>query len=119
MATSSKSVVGAADLLSGGGPVGKQMRAIHWQDTPLGPPESWPQSLRTVVRILLTSRYQMWMCWGPELTMFYNDAYGPTLGVKQQWALGASAREAWKEIWPDGGPRIEHVLKTGEATWDA
>ena len=94
------------------------MRAKHWHDTPLGSPDSWPQSLKTVVRILLTSRYQMWMCWGPELTMFYNDAYGPTLGVKQQWALGASAREVWKEIWPDIGPRIERVLQSGEATWD-
>ncbi len=94
------------------------MRAKRWHDTPLGPPDAWPQSLKTVVRILLTSRYQMWMCWGPQLTMFYNDAYGPTLGVKQQWALGASAREVWKEIWPDIGPRIERVLQSGEATWD-
>jgi signal transduction histidine kinase/DNA-binding response OmpR family regulator len=95
------------------------MRAKRWHDTPLGPPDSWHQSLKTVVRILLTSRYQMWMCWGPQLTMFYNDAYGPTLGVKQTWALGASAREVWKEIWPDIGPRIEHVLHSGKATWDA
>jgi signal transduction histidine kinase/DNA-binding response OmpR family regulator len=107
-----------AEFLAGGGAVGKLMRAMRWQDTPLGTPESWPQSLKTVVRILLTSRYQMWMCWGPQLTMFYNDAYGPTLGVKQQWALGASAREVWKEIWPDIGPRVEHVLGSGEATWD-
>jgi PAS domain S-box-containing protein len=107
-----------ADFLAGGGAVGKIMRAKRWQETPLGPPQSWPQSLKTVVRILLTSRYQMWMCWGPKLTMFYNDAYAPTLGVKQQWALGSSAREVWEEIWPDIGPRIEHVLNSGEATWD-
>jgi PAS domain S-box-containing protein len=107
-----------AAFLAGGGAVGKLMRAKLWHDTPLGSPDSWHQSLKTVVRILLTSRYQMWMCWGPQLTMFYNDAYGPTLGVKQQWALGASAREVWKEIWPDIGPRIEHVLQSGEATWD-
>jgi len=41
-------------------------------------PETWPQSLRTVVRILLTSRYQMWMGWGEALSFFYNDAYRPT-----------------------------------------
>jgi signal transduction histidine kinase/DNA-binding response OmpR family regulator len=108
----------AADFLAGGGVMGNLMRAKRWRDTALGPTESWSQSLKTVVRILLTSRYQMWMCWGPELTMFYNDAYAPTLGVKQQWALGASAREVWKEIWPDIGPRIELVLRSGEATWD-
>ena len=105
-------------FLSGGGEMGARMRAQDWSATPLGPAEAWPQSLKTVVRILLTSRYQMWMAWGPELTFFCNDAYLPTLGVKQTWALGASARDVWKEIWPDIGPRIDHVLVTGEATWD-
>jgi len=118
MASELNTAAPPAAFLAGGGTAGKLMRAKRWHDTPLGPPGSWPQSLKTVVRILLTSRYQMWMCWGPELTMFYNDAYGPTLGVKQQWALGASAREVWKEIWPDIGPRIERVLQSGAATWD-
>jgi signal transduction histidine kinase len=113
-----KTAASTAAFLAGGGAVGKLMRAKRWEDTPLGSPDAWPQSLRAVVQILLTSRYQMWMCWGPQLTMFYNDAYGPTLGVKKQWALGASAREVWKEIWPDIGPRIERVLQSGEATWD-
>jgi PAS domain S-box-containing protein len=108
----------APEFLRDGGEMGALMRAHDWSSTPLGPPESWPQSLRTVVRILLTSRYQMWMAWGEELSFFYNDAYRPTLGVKHGRALGASAREVWKEIWPDIGPRIEHVLNTGEATWD-
>jgi signal transduction histidine kinase/DNA-binding response OmpR family regulator len=111
-------VNGAADFLSGGGEMGLLMRAKAWGETPLGQPDAWPQSLRTVIRILLTSRYQMWMGWGPDLSFFYNDAYRPTLGVKHPTALGASAREVWKEIWPDIGPRIEHVLGTGEATWD-
>jgi signal transduction histidine kinase len=111
-------VMATPDFLAGGGEMGARMRAKCWADTPLGPPEVWPQSLRTVVRILLTSRYAMWMGWGKDLTFFYNDAYAPTLGVKQAWALGSSAREVWKEIWSDIGPRIEHVLAHGEATWD-
>jgi hypothetical protein len=61
----------------------------------------------------------MWMGWGPKLTFFYNDAYARmTLGKKHPWALGKQASEVWAEIWPDIGPRIEHVLATGEATWD-
>ena len=106
------------EFLSGGGEMGARMRAHDWSRTSLGPPETWPQSLRTVVRILLTSRYQMWMGWGEDLTFFYNDAYRPTLGIKHDWALGIPASTVWKEIWPDVGPRIERVLKTGEATWD-
>ncbi len=110
----------SADLrfLDRGGDMGARMRAFDWSATPLGRPEHWPQSLKTTVRILLDSRYAMWMLWGPELTFFCNDAYLPTLGIKRDWALGARSDRVWAEIWPDIGPRIEHVFATGEATWD-
>ena len=108
----------AFEFLAGGGEMGARMRAFDWSATPLGDPSGWPQSLRTVVRILLTSRYAMWMAWGPELTFFYNDAYKPTLGAKESRALGSPADKVWEEIWPDIGPRIDRVLTTGEATWD-
>jgi PAS domain S-box-containing protein len=61
----------------------------------------------------------MWMAWGPELTFFCNDAYRrDTLGKKYPWALGKPASTVWSEVWDDAGPRIQHVLSTGEATWD-
>ena len=101
-----------------GGEMGERIRQFDWSATPLGPINHWPQSLRTVVDILLSSRYAMWMAWGPELTMLYNDAYQPTLGIKHPRALGARASEVWAEIWPDIGPRIETVLTIGEATYD-
>jgi signal transduction histidine kinase len=96
----------------------RRIFAFDWSKTPLGPILEWRQSLRTVVNILLTSRYQMWMAWGPDLTMLYNDAYRPTLGIKHPEALGKPASEVWAEIWPDIGPRIDTVLSTGEATYD-
>ena len=92
--------------------------SLDWSKTPLGPAEHWPQSLRTAVSILLTSRYSMWMGWGSDLTFLYNDSYRPTLGLKHPWALGAPAREVWAEIWSDIGPRIQTVLASGQATWD-
>jgi signal transduction histidine kinase/DNA-binding response OmpR family regulator len=95
------------------------MRAKDWWATPLGPVSVWPRSLRTIVRVLLTSRFAMWMGWGKDLTFLYNDAYaGMTLGAKHPWALGRPSREVWAEIWPDIEPRIETVLLTGQATWD-
>jgi signal transduction histidine kinase len=96
----------------------QRIRSFDWAKTPLGAIERWPQSLRTVVNILLSSRYAMWMAWGPELTMLYNDAYRPTLGIKHPWALGQRANTVWAEIWPDIGPRVEAVLTTGQATYD-
>src|SRR5678816_4668390 len=95
------------------------MRSKEWTSTALGAPESWPQSLRTVVRIMLTSRYAMWIGWGPDLFFLYNDAYANmSLGAKHPWALGQPARLVWAEIWDQIHPRIERVLRTGEATWD-
>ena len=60
----------------------------------------------------------MWMAWGPELTFLCNNSYLPTTGLKRDWVLGARSDRIWAEIWSDIGPRIEHVLRTGEATWD-
>jgi len=102
----------------GEGEMATRMRALDWRATPVGDPKTWPEALRATVRILLTSRYAMWMCWGPELTFFCNDAYLPTVGVKRDWVLGARADRVWSEIWSDIGPRIQKVLHTGRATWD-
>ena len=79
--------------------MGEFMRALDWNATPLGPPENWPHSLKVAVRIVLASRYAMFVWWGPELTNLYNDAYLPFLGVKHPSALGRSARDVWAEIW--------------------
>lgn len=99
--------------------IGRDLAAVDWTSTPLGAVQGWPQSLRTAVNILLSSRFSMWMAWGPELTFFCNAAYRrDTLGRKYPWALGRPASDVWAEIWNDIGPRIESVLATGEATWD-
>ena len=99
--------------------IGRDLAAVDWAATPLGPTADWPQSLRTAVSILLSSRFPMWLAWGPELTFFCNAAYRrDTLGRKYPWALGRPASEVWAEIWADIGPRIDTVLTTGESTWD-
>src|SRR5579863_433559 len=107
------------DWLRGGGALARLVHEFDWSKTPLGPIEGWEQSLKTIVRVLLTSRFAMWMSWGPELTFLYNDAYARmTLGKKHPWALGRPSQEVWEEIWDDIGPRIEKVLQSGQATWD-
>ncbi len=109
----------AEGTVRGSGALGRLVRDFDWSTTPLGPAHDWPQSLKTIVRMLLTSRFAMWMSWGPELTFLYNDAYAKmTLGKKHPWALGKRSEEVWQEIWSDIGPRIQNVLQSGEATWD-
>src|SRR3954467_15665903 len=101
------------------GNMSELISCYDWSMTPLGHVAAWPDSLKAAVRILVTSRFPMWMAWGPELTVLYNDAYArTTLGKKHPWALGKPAKVVWSEIWKDIGPRIERVLETGEASWD-
>ena len=98
--------------------MGALMRAHDWGSTPIGPPETWPQSLRTSVRLLLTSNHPMFIWWGSELIQFYNDAYRRTLGPERHpSALGQRGRECWDEIWDVVGPQIDLVMRGEGATW--
>ena len=106
-------------LFAVGGDTGRDHARVDWASTPLGPVERWPQSLQTAVSIVLSSKFSMWMAWGPDLTFFCNDAYRrDTLGPRYPWALGKPFRVVWAEVWDDVAARIRGVLSTGEATWD-
>ena len=97
----------------------ERIDAFDWAATPLGPPSEWPQSLRTAVRIVLTSRFAMWMAWGPELTFFYNDAYRATRsGAKHPWALGGRRARSGRRSGRTSARASSAVLETGDATWD-
>ena len=107
---------------AGAAPVPSIERLIatkDWGQTSLGPAASWPSSLQTVLRLMITSRYSMWLGWGPDLLFFCNDAYREqTLGAKYPRAIGMPVREVWSEAWDVLEPRIRQVLKTGVATLD-
>lgn len=105
-----------AGFLAGGGELSKLMRAHDWSASPLGSPSHWPQSLRSVVGLLLTSKFPMFVAWGPELGFLYNDPYAEILGAKHPKALGARFQDIWPEIWPDISPLINAAL-AGEATY--
>ena len=108
----------ATTFLLGGGEMGARMRARDWSQTPLGPPEQWPQSLKTAVRILLTSRQPMFVWWGEELINLYNDAYKAIVGGKHPEALGQPASQVWREIWDQVRPRAESAIRRNEGTYD-
>ena len=95
------------DFLAGGGELGQLLREFDWTKTPLGPPESWPQSLRMALRIMLTSRQPIWIGWGPELICFHNDPYKSIIGGKHPWALGRPTSLVWREIWTEIGPMLD------------
>ena len=104
-------------FLAGGGEMGSLMRALDWAATPLGSPEQWPQSLKTAVRIMLTSRQPIWIGWGPELIYLYNDPYKSIIGGKHPWALGKPTSTVWQEIWGDIGPMLATAMGGIEGTY--
>jgi PAS domain S-box-containing protein len=106
-----------SNFLSGGGDLGALMRSMDWSQTLLGPPSSWPQSLKTATSICLSSRYPMFIAWGGHRSMLYNDSYTSVLAGKHPWALGRPAQEVWAEIWHILGPHWSHVFNKGEGTW--
>lgn len=115
-------MVGASkDLyfLNGGGEMGALTRAYDWSRTSLGAPDTWPESLRTMVSVVLRAKFPMFLWWGDDLIQFYNDAYRPSLGKegKHPAALGSKGVDTWVEIWPVIKPLIDSVLAGGEATW--
>jgi PAS domain S-box-containing protein len=105
-----------SSFLSDGGEMGALMRAHDWSSSPLGPIEHWPQSLRTVVSLMLTSKFPMFVAWGPQLAFLYNDGYVPIFGAKHPHALGLPFREVWSDIWTDIEPLVTKAL-AGEATY--
>jgi len=93
-----------------------RMRCHDWSTSPLGPPETWPQSLRLVVGLMLSSKFPMFVAWGPDLGFLYNDAYAEILAHKHPDALGRRFHDIWSEIWEDIVPLIDAAM-AGEATY--
>lgn len=102
------------DCLRGGGRVGEVMRSLDWSTSPLGDPESWLPSLRTMVRFILTTGQPACLYWGPQRVFLYNDAASALLGPERHpHALGRPGAEAWPEIWPEFSPQIDEVMRSG------
>jgi hypothetical protein len=99
--------------------MGELTRKKDWSATSLGPSDSWPQSLRTTLSIVLNSRLPMFLFWGPDLISFYNDSFRPSLGNngKHPSALGLPGERVWPEIWAFIKPLIDLVIQKREAVW--
>jgi PAS domain S-box-containing protein len=104
-------------FLQDGGELGALTRAHDWSQTPVGPIESWPQTLKTTVGTLLHSGFPMFLWWGNDMIQFYNDAYRPSLGDegKHPRALGQKAIDCWPEIWSIIYPLIDQVRTSGKS----
>lgn len=102
------------DWLVANGETGELIREFDWSSTPVGPLQSWPQSLRTAVNFMIAARQPVYIAWGAELTSMYNDSYLPILGEKHPAAMGKTFQAIWPEIWDEYRPYVQAVM-AGEA----
>lgn len=87
--------------------MGALMRAHPWAQSLLGAVEQWPDSLRTVVSLMLNSPFPMFLLWGKQRICLYNDGYIPILGERHPAALAAPHEQTWPEIWDEISPLID------------
>ena len=102
-----------AEMIAAQGPLGLMTANID-ENSPLGPVSTWSPALVSTVRLLLSSKAEIVLFWGPELCALYNEAYAPTIGDKHPHALGRPAREGWAELWDDLEPLLLSVVERGE-----
>lgn len=94
----------------------KLVREKDWSKTPLGPIESWPQSLRTTVSLCLASNFPISLAWGTGHVQIYNDGYWPVCGAKHPLSMGQDFTKCWASAWPAIGEAFERAL-TGRASY--
>ena len=105
----------APEWLIGGDETAELIRSLDWSATPLGPRADWPQVLKTVVNIILSSNFSMAILWGKELIFIYNNAYRVMAGDRHPHAMGRSTQEIWPEAWAFNKPVFEKVLREGKS----
>ncbi len=103
----------SSSLFDGPGEMKARCRSTDWSATPLGPVQTWSADLRSMLRMALNSGSPMSLHWGPELTVLYNDAFIPLLGLgKHEFALGSATRRVWSEGWDEVIGPLMHQVKT-------
>jgi PAS domain S-box-containing protein len=95
-----------------------RIRAHDWAATPLGAVETWPQSLKSAVDLILPGGFPMIILWGPQLIQIYNDGYARIMGLKHPAGLGQATRECWPEVWHINEPIYERVFAGETVTFD-
>jgi PAS domain S-box-containing protein len=86
------------------------LREHDWGVSPVGAPAAWPPELATAVSMAASSAFPMFVAWGPDLILLYNDAYIPILGDKHPQAFGMPFRTVWSEVWPALVPIVDRAL---------
>ena len=104
--------------LSHTGEMGQRIASYDWKSTSLGDPDTWPQSLVTIIGMMVENKFAMYIVWGPEQIQFYNDRYIEILSHKHPRALGTTSKETWGEVWDTVGSLLDTVMEGNSVQYE-
>ena len=85
--------------------------------TPLGDQADWPWPLKTPMGVMLGSAQPIYITWGREHILIYNDGYAPLLGQRHPHALAQPFFEVWSVIGADVEPIMDRLLRANLPIW--
>lgn len=89
-----------------------------WPVFPSVKPDNWPEGMQAIADLIVASQFPMAIAWGPELRLFYNDAYAGLLGDKHPGAMGQPLTLVRPEIWPRLQPYVMEALSGQPAQFE-
>jgi len=84
-------------FLDNTGELGALIARHDWSATSLGAIDTWPQSVRSTVSLILHSPFPIATMWGEDGVMIYNSGYAEIARDKHPALLGIEVRDAWPE----------------------
>ncbi|MDP2263850.1 MAG: PAS domain-containing protein [Hydrogenophaga sp.] len=91
-----------------------------WND----PSTPWMQeavhhpSIQAMLDLMLGADEPMFLAWGGERRMLYNDAYVPILGERHPSGMGAPMAQLWSDVWNQLEPLVNSVFNGGSVQMD-
>src|ERR1700761_5128111 len=83
---------------------------FDWSNTAVGPIETWPTSLKSMVSMIVELPTPAIIFWGPTHTQIYNDGYAVIMGPRHPKYFGSTFEECWPETYPIFAPSMRKIL---------
>jgi PAS domain S-box-containing protein len=103
----------SANFLKGDSELAALIAAFDWSSTSLGPIGLWPETVKSIVGMMLHSPLPMVALWGEAGVMIYNDAYSGFAGGRHPRLLGSDVRQGWPEVADFNDNVIRTVFRQG------
>ncbi len=107
---SSLSLLPGAARPEGGATLPGQAIERPWPVFPAVKPDNWPEGMQAIADLIISSHFPMLIAWGPELRLFYNDAYADRLGDSHPAAMGQPFALVRPELWPQLQPYVMDAM---------